>query len=367
MAETPKRAVHSTRRSKQPPSSATKPLPSLTPSTPQTSTPRRSTRLTSLSFDSETPRKQIDLIEKAIGDSVKETPRDAKTPRRKSSGIPKTPDVKALDSAIKDEKPNREGENGLVDDKVSLSPVSPEQPESRKRKWENGRTVVTRAMASKGKSSEKKKKIGSVSKKQVHYKKGVHDGGEFEVGDDVYVRRREDASSDYEDPEMEECRVCFKSGKAVMIECDDCLGGFHLKCLKPPLKEVPEGDWICWFCEARKMGKRVQLPVPPKGKKLVRTMREKLLSSDLWAARIERYYFTRFLKGYTNPLNYVKFYSNSVFLMLGNIYIFFWQFVYGCLIFMRAGYGKKWMVATGVVYVGILSLKRLLPEDNHII
>ncbi|XP_024025259.1 origin of replication complex subunit 1A [Morus notabilis] len=381
MAETPKRAVHSTRSSKQPPSSATKPLPSLTPSTPQTSTPRRSTRRTSLSFDSETPRKQIDLIEKAIGDSVKETPRDAKTPRRKSSGIPKTPDVKTLDSAKKDKKPNRKGEKGLVDDKVSLSPVSPEQPESRKRKRENGRTVVTRAMASKGKSSEKKKKVvhdggefevgddvyvrrregassddedpemeecrvcfksgkavmiecddclggfhlkclkpplkevpegdwicwfceagkmgkrvqlpvptkgGSVSKKRVHYKKVVHDGGEFEVGDDVYVRRREYASSDDEDPEMEECRVCFKSGKAVMIECDDCLGGFHLKCLKPPLKEVPEGDWICWFCEARKMGKRVQLPVPPKGKKLVRTMREKLLSSDLWAARIER-------------------------------------------------------------------------------
>ncbi|KAK9950817.1 hypothetical protein M0R45_006284 [Rubus argutus] len=72
-----------------------------------------------------------------------------------------------------------------------------------------------------------------------------------------------------------------------MIECDDCLGGFHLKCLKPPLKEVPEGDWVCGFCEARKLGREVQLPTPPQGKKLVRTFREKLLSSDLWAAHIE--------------------------------------------------------------------------------
>ena len=63
-----------------------------------------------------------------------------------------------------------------------------------------------------------------------------------------------------------------------------------MKCLKPPLKEVPEGDWICGFCDARKMGKKVQLPVPPNGKKITRTMREKLLSSNLWAARIERYY-----------------------------------------------------------------------------
>ncbi|KAI3951097.1 hypothetical protein MKW98_028501 [Papaver atlanticum] len=72
-----------------------------------------------------------------------------------------------------------------------------------------------------------------------------------------------------------------------MIECDDCLGGFHLKCLRPPLKEIPDGDWICEFCEARKEGKKADLPEPPKGKKLRRTAREKLLSSDLWAVHIE--------------------------------------------------------------------------------
>ncbi|KAL6128527.1 hypothetical protein ACLB2K_071882 [Fragaria x ananassa] len=126
----------------------------------------------------------------------------------------------------------------------------------------------------------------TAEKKQVFYKKAVYDGGEFEVGDDVYVKRRED-EDEVEVQVEEQCRVCFKSGKAVMIECDDCLCGFHLKCLKPPLKEVPQGDWVCGFCEARRLGKEVQLPTPPKGKKLVRTFREKLLSSDLWAARIE--------------------------------------------------------------------------------
>ncbi|MCD7457200.1 Origin recognition complex, subunit 1 [Datura stramonium] len=133
-----------------------------------------------------------------------------------------------------------------------------------------------------------KRSISRSVKKRVYYKKVVFDGGEFAVGDDVYVKRREDASSDDEDPEVEECRVCYRpAGRVIMIECDECLGGFHLKCLKPPLKEVPEGDWICVYCEAKKLGKIVEMPAPPKGKKRVRTAKEKLLDSDLWAARIE--------------------------------------------------------------------------------
>ena len=43
------------------------------------------------------------------------------------------------------------------------------------------------------------------------------------------------------------------------------------------------------FLEARKLGKEVVLPKPPKGKRRKRTTREKLLSSDLWAAHIEKY------------------------------------------------------------------------------
>ncbi|RVX05606.1 Origin of replication complex subunit 1 [Vitis vinifera] len=100
-------------------------------------------------------------------------------------------------------------------------------------------------------------------KKRVYYKKVVYDGGEFAVGDDVYVKRRENASSDDEELQVEEL---FET---------------------TALKEVPKGDWICHFCEARKLGKEVVLPKPPKGKRRKRTAREKLLSSDLWAAHIE--------------------------------------------------------------------------------
>ncbi|CAM8976188.1 unnamed protein product [Rhodiola kirilowii] len=134
-----------------------------------------------------------------------------------------------------------------------------------------------------------KRKVDGLGKGKgrVYYKKVRYNGIEFKVGDDVYLKRREEASSDEEDVEEEDCRVCFKIGKAVMIECDDCLGGFHLKCVKPPSREVPEGDWICHFCEARKLGKEILIPSPPVVKKRRRTAREKLLSSDLWAARVE--------------------------------------------------------------------------------
>lgn len=81
--------------------------------------------------------------------------------------------------------------------------------EARKRKRPDEGNVVTRARVSRNASLR--------PKKRVYYKKVVYDGGEFAVGDDVYVKRRENASSDDEELQVEECRVCFKSGRAVMI------------------------------------------------------------------------------------------------------------------------------------------------------
>ncbi|XP_027179410.1 origin of replication complex subunit 1A-like isoform X1 [Coffea eugenioides] len=173
--------------------------------------------------------------------------------------------------------PKKPAPQSQEDAAKQISPISPDRYETRrKRKLDEEKNA--------GLAKNKDLKGG---KKRVYYRKVVYDGGEFSIGDDVYVKRRENAESDNEDPEVEECVMCFKAGRAVMIECDECLGGFHLKCLKPPLKEVPEGDWICRFCEATKLGKNVELPVPPAGKKRARTAKEKLLSSDLWAAHIE--------------------------------------------------------------------------------
>ncbi|KAJ9139686.1 hypothetical protein P3X46_030395 [Hevea brasiliensis] len=288
MADTPRKPLRSP--SKKPKQTSSSSI-SLTPQTPQAvDPPRRSSRRLSLKLDQiTTPQKPISQLEKPNKDSLVEeleTPhklvKDSSRTRRNSR---KNESTKNPESKTDYESANTpKSRTKVVEVEVSFSPASPDQLETKKRKRreDKDRKVITRAMASKNAKSEQKS-----NKKRVYYKKVVYDGGEFEVGDDVYVKRREDASSDDDLPEVEECRVCFKAGKAVMVECDDCLGGFHLKCLKPPLKEVPEGDWICGFCKARKLGMEVELPTPAKGKRRARTLREKLLSSDLWAAHIE--------------------------------------------------------------------------------
>ncbi|KAK1588310.1 hypothetical protein Q3G72_021951 [Acer saccharum] len=305
---TPKRPHQSPRkRSKQQspsPSSFSSKI-SLTPKTPQSQAPttnlRRSARR---GKDPTTPQKPFSSLEKPIKDSQQ----DLNFARNDEGLNPKVPlenvgelvenqrnlDKQEFTGSSKSKRnvdstktPRKRQKDGLHTVEV-FSPVSPELSETKKRRRQHAsekkNTVVTR---SKAKASSSKVENKKTKTKRVYYKKVMFDGAEFEVGDDVYVKRREDASSDDEGPEVEECRVCFKAGRNVMIECDDCLGGFHLKCLKPPLREVPEGDWVCTFCEARKSGKEIELPKPPQGKKRVRTMKEKLLSSDLWAAHIE--------------------------------------------------------------------------------
>lgn len=42
------------------------------------------------------------------------------------------------------------------------------------------------------------------------------------------------------------CRNCSKMGD--LLCCESCPAVFHLHCLKPPLEEVPQGDWLCPLC-----------------------------------------------------------------------------------------------------------------------
>ncbi|KAI5064911.1 hypothetical protein GOP47_0019606 [Adiantum capillus-veneris] len=109
----------------------------------------------------------------------------------------------------------------------------------------------------------------------------VVDRIKFQTGDDVYIRRTEEDV----DEEAEGCLVCGKSGK--LVECDNCSRGVHLKCTDPPLKKVPKGEWLCSLCVAvakSQSGKsRVNVP-----NDTLKTARELLLASKLWAARIER-------------------------------------------------------------------------------
>lgn len=269
MAETtPSKLIHSPRKQ----INQCSPSPSTTPNTPINlrRSARRGQELTLTDFGQSTGLNSKDCFDKG------EVSRSLKSKRN----------AEAITT------PNKKSRKELDTVEVSFSPVSPELSETKKmrkqRVYEEKTAALTR---SKAKNVDGNVGTGSLKlkRKKVFYKKVMFDEVEFEVGDDVYVKKREDMSSDGEEPEVEECRICFKAGRNVMIECDDCLGGFHLKCLRPPLKAVPDGDWVCPFCEGRKSGKEIELPKPPQGKKRFRTMKEKLLSSDIWAAQIERF------------------------------------------------------------------------------
>lgn len=50
-----------------------------------------------------------------------------------------------------------------------------------------------------------------------------------------------------------ECKSCSLCGKSdnddQLLFCDDCDRGYHMYCLKPPMKEAPEGSWSCGMCK----------------------------------------------------------------------------------------------------------------------
>lgn len=45
------------------------------------------------------------------------------------------------------------------------------------------------------------------------------------------------------------CRICRrKCGDEFLLLCDGCDHGYHTYCLKPPLTEIPDGNWYCSDC-----------------------------------------------------------------------------------------------------------------------
>ncbi|VDK80174.1 unnamed protein product [Dibothriocephalus latus] len=50
------------------------------------------------------------------------------------------------------------------------------------------------------------------------------------------------------------CRICRrKKDDEKLLLCDGCNQGFHLYCLRPPLKSIPRGDWFCVSSSASSM------------------------------------------------------------------------------------------------------------------
>jgi hypothetical protein len=49
---------------------------------------------------------------------------------------------------------------------------------------------------------------------------------------------------------IDACAVCGDGGS--LLICDGCEGEYHMSCMRPPLKTVPEGHWECDECVDRK-------------------------------------------------------------------------------------------------------------------
>ena len=73
------------------------------------------------------------------------------------------------------------------------------------------------------------------------------------TGFTLILKNQEDHLGDEEESEEEHgeyCKVCKDGGE--LLCCDCCPGTYHMKCLKPELIGLPEGEWVCPHCRVRK-------------------------------------------------------------------------------------------------------------------
>lgn len=67
------------------------------------------------------------------------------------------------------------------------------------------------------------------------------DGETFQVGDSAYLRMTEDFNEDdFADEEVCQLCGCAEPEDIPILECNKCLLGYHLTCLRPPLADVPK-------------------------------------------------------------------------------------------------------------------------------
>jgi len=61
---------------------------------------------------------------------------------------------------------------------------------------------------------------------------------------------------DDDDEHMEFCRTCKEGGE--LLCCDSCINSYHLRCIDPPLDEVPEHSWTCPRCSCEPLEGKVE-------------------------------------------------------------------------------------------------------------
>ena len=54
-----------------------------------------------------------------------------------------------------------------------------------------------------------------------------------------------------------QCQLCGSAeDDEKMVLCDRCDGGYHIYCLRPKVKDIPDGEWLCADCNSDRAGKQ---------------------------------------------------------------------------------------------------------------
>jgi origin recognition complex subunit 1 len=177
-------------------------------------------------------------------------------------------------------KKEKEGKVSKRKDK-STEPDKAGKKKGIKKKSGKGEKDAATGGANDKKGTKAKKPTARSMAARKYYEQVKVDGEVFNRGDCAYVIG--DKTRDLDDDELEPCGACGECGDEddVMLECDACLRGWHMRCLHPPLDEVPEGEWYCPKCLSSATG--VAAPAE-NGRRMAHT---EFLAGNLHLCRIE--------------------------------------------------------------------------------
>merc|ERR1712198_478366 len=77
------------------------------------------------------------------------------------------------------------------------------------------------------------------------------------------------------------CKICRrKQDPDKMLLCDGCDNAYHIYCLKPKLKSIPEGDWFCPECKPKERVRSPRLKVKKRRRKRRKLLQRKSLGEE---------------------------------------------------------------------------------------
>lgn len=149
------------------------------------------------------------------------------------------------------------GKNPESDLDEAIDEDATSQLRPRRQAFTNKSKSTTKASS----TNKNKKKTTAAAKKQKKTPKRKSKRGAQEEDEEDDDEEDEDEEEEGDEANEEEtndlestCAQCSKiKARKLLILCDGCDSPYHLACLKPPLVEVPSGDWFCPVCEHDKL------------------------------------------------------------------------------------------------------------------